>query len=92
MPTLIYIGTLFFRNACLRHCQGTAGCEWYTYSPVAYECILYKTCPTKVEDTDFVSGEASCEVQPGQCFLFYGWVIEQCIIGETFFISLSPPF
>ena len=51
--------------ACLRLCQNTEDCAWYTYNVEKTNCLLLKNCGNIDSDhcTSCLSGESTCEAE-----------------------------
>lgn len=58
-------------NDCLRQCQGHDRCLWYSFDLVDGACLLLESCDLN-QDTDFVSGQKSCQLDSSILLLVGG--------------------
>jgi hypothetical protein len=56
------------KETCLKTCQETEGCKWFTYAQSYSGCLLMADCGTLDEScTDCTSGEVKCEEGKYNC-------------------------
>jgi hypothetical protein len=54
------------KNACLKRCQDSANCTWYTFESQTNLCEEFYTCPLLDENcSTCISGESECQIKEG---------------------------
>ena len=57
-------------NGCLKLCNITSGCNWFTFYKNISQCILFETCSISFRE-NCISGESSCINWKGWLFSLF---------------------
>jgi hypothetical protein len=54
---------VYNKENCLKICQSTPNCQWFTFQRPSSQCILLSNCVEISDDGSSVSGERRCQIE-----------------------------